>query len=311
MNRTHRIALLTAVAAGACAPAALAANEPIVNIRTSAQRVLAEGLWVTPDGAKVTYDTVMSDPGGGSNITKVEFDLDGSGSYEWSSTDPLKQASWTYFYNAGPARTIKARLTNTFGKTGETSIKLKVNAYPKPTLDLPVDAVAGEPVVLDGSASTDDEGGLSFAFDPEGTGTFGTPQPQAMLRHTFAQPGTYTVRLAVTDRYGLVNVVNRDITVRAPTPSVTRVTGTTARLAGKLVPVAIACEGQTRCAGTLRLASRGEAKFTPLAYDIAGGATATLQVPANKKARQRIRRPGGLATTATGAGPATAITVTR
>lgn len=323
MSRIHRIALLTALASGACAPSALAANEPTTVIRTSAQPVFNEGYFQSPQGAKVTFDALMSDPGGGSNVTKVEFDLNGNGVYDYTSTNVLDQASWTYS-ELGPRRTIKARVTNTFGKTDEAEIKLHVNPAPKPALAFnPQPATAGKPVVLDGSGSTDDEGGLTYRFDVDGSGTFGAAQASPKLTHTYATAGTKTVRIKVIDRFGQENVLNRDLVVQpapaaatpTPTPAptttpaatpVTRILSTRVRLSGKRVILALTCDGQAPCAGELVLAGAGRAR-----YEVDPGARIGVRVTINKKTRKRIKRRGSVTTTATAGATTATVTIVK
>ena len=121
MPRIHRILLAATAALGVCAPNALAA--PTAVIDTSATPItcgqaLCVG-YVTSPGVSVGFGALYSDPGPGSdNITKVEFDLNGNGTYDYTSTDPLRVARWTF---QAPARdvTIKLRVTNTAGQTDE------------------------------------------------------------------------------------------------------------------------------------------------------------------------------------------------
>ena len=62
---------------------------------------------------------------------------------------------------------------------------------------------------FDGSSSTDDAGVVSWAWN-YGDNTTGTG---AVAPHTYANPGTYTVQLTVTDAVGLSNTATTEVTV--------------------------------------------------------------------------------------------------
>jgi PKD repeat protein len=309
-KRILHIAALTALATGACAPNALAFGEPTADIDTSAKPVFNQGYFWAPAGEKVFFNAFHSKAGGfGATIKKIEFDLNGNGIYDYTSTNPLPSASWT-FQAPGRYVTIKLRVTNSFDKTDVASLKLRVNPAPTPDLSVPNQPVtAGEQVLLDGTASTDDEAGLSYAFDPEGDGTYTAYQPSPVYLHTYTQAGGYAVRMKVRDRFGLESVATRGLQVNAapvatptpsPTPSPTPEADTTApelslltesaRLTGKRVALTLGCPvGETRCIGDVTLAKGGRATV-----DLAGGTTQTIKVSVKKKARKRIKRRGSV-----------------
>jgi hypothetical protein len=302
MSRIHRIAIITALATGVCAPNALAA--PTAKLETSAKPVFNQGYYVTPANTKVFFNAAHSTAGGFyRRITKVEMDLNGNGIYDYTSTDPIPSGSWTF---QGPGRyvTIKLRVTNNFGQTDEDSLTLRINTPPSATLAVPDrPVITGDPVLLDASTSTDDEAGLNYAFDPEGDGTFLPWQSTPTLQHIYTQPGGYVVAAKVMDRFGLEsNVSMRGLQVNAPdtTAPLMRFVTTTSTLAGKLAAFTVECPAEEiRCTGTFSLAPVGNAKFSPATFDVAGGAQQTVTVTANKKARKRIKRRGSLTTIAT------------
>jgi PKD repeat protein len=87
-----------------------------------------------------------------------------------------------------------------------------VNQPPVASFTAPTTAVAGTAVALDASSSTDPENGpLTHHWD------FGDNHSGGNARqaHWYAQPGSYTVRLTVTDAQGLRSTVSRSISVTA------------------------------------------------------------------------------------------------
>ncbi|MDX6664639.1 MAG: large repetitive protein [Solirubrobacteraceae bacterium] len=79
----------------------------------------------------------------------------------------------------------------------------------------------GDLVKFNGSASSDHEGPVSFAWDLDGNGTYektGTATPSRQ----YTQTGTYHVRLKVTDTGGKISIVQHDLIVHAaPKPKIT------------------------------------------------------------------------------------------
>ncbi len=310
MNRIPRILIAATVALGVCAPNALAA--PTAVIDTSATPVTCGPLalcvgYVTSPGVSVGFGALYSDPGPGSdNIKKVEFDLNGNGIYDYTSTDVLKVARWTF---QAPARdvVIKLRVTNTAGQTDEATLPLRINTPPQAKLDMPDSVVAGTPFTVDASGSTDDQSGLTYAFDVLGGG-FGTPSTLATQKSTIFVPGTYAIGLKVYDRHGSSQQMARTLTV-LPAPTAQVQTGP-AKLTGKKVGVRVACPRARDELHRLPSPSRGRAS-RPRRFSIAGGTTTTVGVKASKAARKEIKRLGSIATTATAGDSTAAITLVR
>jgi plastocyanin len=88
-----------------------------------------------------------------------------------------------------------------------------------PDLDPAEESVAvaqGEPVTLDASGSSDPEGALArFEWDLDGDGTYES-DAGAVVTHAFATPGTFDLRLRVTDSGGVTAEGKKAITVAAP-----------------------------------------------------------------------------------------------
>jgi hypothetical protein len=68
-------------------------------------------------------------------------------------------------------------------------------------------------VTLDASASTDAPPGtiVSYEFDPEGTGTFLSPQAGATLAHLYQNDGIYYPRVRVTDDEGNISIARTSV----------------------------------------------------------------------------------------------------
>ncbi|WP_444662912.1 PKD domain-containing protein [Cellulomonas sp. CW35] len=79
-------------------------------------------------------------------------------------------------------------------------------------------SAAGLTASVDGSGSSDAEGAIasySWTWGDDSAPTTGT---SATASHTYAEAGTYEVRLTVTDAGGLTATVAHDVTVTAPAP---------------------------------------------------------------------------------------------
>ncbi len=128
------------------------------------------------------------------------FDLSG---LIGAGLEPGQQVQWPFSY-ARPA-------------TGGTGYTLEgygvVNRDPVARVVGPQTLVAGEPAVFDGTESFDPEGDpLEFAWDSGG----GAGGADSVVEFSYTLPGTYTLRLRVTDRQGAVDEVFRTVVVVPP-----------------------------------------------------------------------------------------------
>lgn len=120
-------------------------------------------------------------------VPDVAMDSSGRAIVVWEGADPAK-ASGTRIYT----RTI-----------GVPSASFTVTPNP---------AVAGMPVTFDGSGSSDPGGSsLRYAWDFNDNAGATT----AVATHSYATPGTYTVRLVVTDDTGFTSAADQVVTVSA------------------------------------------------------------------------------------------------
>src|SRR2546426_3451510 len=160
-----------------------------------ADRALAKRTFVTLDGRG------SSDPDGDAlvfswaQLSGPPVDLAGA-----DTAAPMFTAA------RGGAYSFRLHVDDNDGGTSEDVVAVRVWGLP-PAADLvatPQRAGVGTTIVLDGTRSSDPDGAIvdfAFAFG-DGTGTSGAA---AMRDHVYAAPGSYTVRLTVTDDDGNVS----------------------------------------------------------------------------------------------------------
>src|ERR671922_162132 len=156
------------------------------------------------------------DPDPGGSITTYEWDLDGDGSFE-TSTGGTATTSRTY---NSPARlTVRLRVTDNNGDSGETTRSLRINAPPAAQIGAPSPAVPdpGEQISFSASGSSDSDGSISsYQWDFNYDGTFNVEATGPSPNHTYATAGNRTIRLRITDNDGTTAVTNRALRVNAP-----------------------------------------------------------------------------------------------
>ena len=160
-------------------------------------------------GQQVTLTSNSSDPDG--TIVRYEWDLDGNGSYERTGTAP--SLTTTFF----APTTVRHRVRD---NSGATSAPFETRVVPNDTPPSssftyqPAPPGPGQQVTFS-STSSDVEGAIaSYAWDLDGNGTFETDTgatPSAS--RSFAQAGTYTVSLRVTDGAGQSAIATQAIRV--------------------------------------------------------------------------------------------------
>jgi YD repeat-containing protein len=174
-------------------------------------------------GQLVTLDASAStDPDG--TIAKYEWDLDGNGTYE-TNTGTTPSASRSYG-TAGIVE-VRLRITDDKGATSISTQKVTITLLP-PSASFtatPSAAPTGTSVQFDAAASTDPDGKIAkYEWDLDGNGTYETATgATATTSRSYATPGTFEVKLRVTDDDGQTATASRTVTAqnRAPAASFT------------------------------------------------------------------------------------------
>jgi YD repeat-containing protein len=160
-------------------------------------------------GKTVTFKgSGSSDPDG--RVTRYQWDLDGNGSFE---TNSGSNATVSRSYAAAASPTIRLRVTDDRGGTGETSRGLVIHRPPDADFAFwPEEPVPGEQVEF-WSLSRDPDGPLrtlKWDFDEDGKFDDGTG---ARVTRSFREPGFHVVRLQATDARGASDVAVEVVSV--------------------------------------------------------------------------------------------------
>jgi PKD repeat protein len=154
----------------------------------------------------VTFDASLSRPGTGRAIT----------TYSWNFDDGATATGVTASHPFTASRTYNVRLTVTddSGQTATTSKSVVVSSVP-PTARFtfsPQSPVTNQVVSFDASTSTASGSGptiIRYAWDFGDSATATGVQTS----HSYLNPGTYTVRLTVTDDLGQTNTSSQSVVV--------------------------------------------------------------------------------------------------
>ncbi|MBM6402077.1 PKD domain-containing protein [Phycicoccus sp. MQZ13P-5] len=148
-------------------------------------------------------------------------DTDGTiAGYSWSfgdgGTSTAQNPSHTY--TAAGTYTVTLTVTDDDGATGTTTRSVTVAAQPAnvpPTASFTSSCTDGS-CSFDGTGSSDPDGTIAsyaWTFGDGGTATTASPT------HEYAESGTYSVGLTVTDNRGGTGTTTKSVTVTVPTPT--------------------------------------------------------------------------------------------
>jgi PKD repeat protein len=136
-------------------------------------------------------------------------------SYEWNFGDGATGSGETITHQFTSAGTyaVFLKVTDNSGNTGNTSKTITVSSGQNPTASFiysPTSPKVGEPIYFNASDSSDPDGSVvDFQWDM-GDGTTRTGEK---ITHTYANAGTYTVFLVVTDNSGNTGSTGKTVTV--------------------------------------------------------------------------------------------------
>jgi len=97
---------------------------------------------------------------------------------------------------------------------------VSLNTPPAADAGGPYSGTEGQSIVLDGSSSTDTDGSITtYEWDVDNNGTYDYTSSSPTQGHTYAQNGTYTVKLRVTDNNGATNTSTAAVTISDTVPT--------------------------------------------------------------------------------------------
>lgn len=152
------------------------------------------------DGRTVAFDGSGSSAASGATVTGYAWDF-GDGS---TST----AAKPTHRYDDDGSFTVKLVVTDSRGVSSTPLTRAISVAHSSPVASF-VSAVESRVLTVDGSASSaSDDATLQFSWD-FGDGNTGQGKTAS---HTYAEPGTYTVKLTVLDSLGATGTMSQSVT---------------------------------------------------------------------------------------------------
>lgn len=209
-------------------PVAVLKATPKVALVSTLPIVLAKGLPGDIDalygGDAVKLDASGSTDPDGDPLT-YDWDLNGDGVYEKMDGEPKQSKR---FFTTGTF-TVKVRVSDGL-KTAVDTEQIVVHAAPNAKLASNLAApYPGQTVTYDAGASSADPSIASVAFDLDGDGTYETATGTTLTASkAYPTPGDRTVRVKITDTYGITDTATLTQTVKAfpvvapsPTPTPT------------------------------------------------------------------------------------------
>ncbi|MEA5387277.1 PKD domain-containing protein [Haloarculaceae archaeon H-GB11] len=146
-------------------------------------------------------------------VVEYRWDVDGDGTIDNTTTT----STYAHTYTAAGNRTVRVTAVDEAGNTASASATISVTARdtesPAASLDGPKTGSPGEPVHLDASNSTDNEGITEFRWDVHGDGSIDATTTTPTYDHTYDDPGTYQPTIIAVDAAGNKGSANETIRV--------------------------------------------------------------------------------------------------
>ena len=160
-------------------------------------------------GGGVTF-TSASTAFSGEQVTNQEWDFD---YHPGSFTADASGASVAHSFATPGPKVVALRVTQTDGVQAITQQTVVINAPPVASFDQSPSNPKTDGRVIFSSTSSDPDGPLSAQdWDLDNNGQFNDAHG-AVASRTFSKPGSYTVRLRVTDSQGATTVATRTVVV--------------------------------------------------------------------------------------------------
>ena len=144
-------------------------------------------------------------------ISRYEWDWDGDGTYDASVTNPVI----SHIFIQPGTHKVTLRVTDNKGAIAKVTKTVTVEANKPPVAAFTVSApdsctVVNDAVTFDASNSSDSDGNIVKYEWEFGDGTTGEGK---VVTHAFSTPGTYTVKLMVTDNDGAPASIEKEVKV--------------------------------------------------------------------------------------------------
>jgi PKD repeat protein len=168
-------------------------------------------------GDEVDFTATASDPDG--SITAYAWDLDNDGSFDDASGSSVQN----YRFTTPGSHVVALLVTDNNGATYSVQQTVATgNRAPSPAFSFsPSSPLTGVPVTFTSTSSDPDGSIVTHEWDLDNDGTFETTG--ASVSRSFSLPGTYTVKLRVTDNSGAAAELPRDVVIGNRAPTVTTI----------------------------------------------------------------------------------------
>jgi DNA-binding beta-propeller fold protein YncE len=176
---------------------------PVIGLFNTPPAADPKGPYTGIEGQAISLDGSGSSDSNGS-IVLYEWDIDNDGTYDYSSSSPAQ----SHTYTLPGVYTIKLRVTDNLGSTGEATTTAGISAI-NPTASFTVTpAIGTEPLTVNfTNASSGYNLPLSYEWDFENDGIVdSTDRDPAFV---YMIPGIYTVKLVVRDSTGYTDTLIR------------------------------------------------------------------------------------------------------